>query len=227
MADSLSRPLVFLDFDGTITRQDATDAMLEAFADPQWLEVEAAWSDGRIGSRECLTAQLALVDATREEVDALLDDIDVDEGLVPLLEACASRRVPVHIVSDGFDYCIRRILSRPASIPVPYLDRVEIVSSHLEWTGRRWAVSFPYSEASCVHGCGTCKPATMARLNPEGRPTIFVGDGLSDRFAAACATRVFAKHALAGYCTQEGIAYTAYDNLAEIAACVDRERVAL
>ncbi|HEV3139932.1 MAG TPA: HAD-IB family phosphatase [Vicinamibacterales bacterium] len=227
MADPVTRPVVFLDFDGTITRQDATDALLEAFADPRWLDVETAWKNGRIGSRECLTAQMALVDATRGDVDAVLDGIEVDGSLVPLIAACAARRVRVHIVSDGFDYCIRRILSRPALRLAPYLERVEIVSSHLDSTGRRWTASFPFAAASCVHGCGTCKPAAMARLNPEGRPTIFVGDGLSDRFAAACATRVFAKNALAAYCAEQRIAYTFYDNLGEIAAQLDQEKVTL
>src|SRR5438876_1154800 len=47
-------PTIFLDFDGTITRRDAIDAILDAYADPQWLDIEDAWKSGRIGSRECL-----------------------------------------------------------------------------------------------------------------------------------------------------------------------------
>ena len=57
------RPTLFVDFDGTITCRDTTDAVLEAFADPSWLAVEREWVAGRIGSRACLTAQMALVDA--------------------------------------------------------------------------------------------------------------------------------------------------------------------
>src|SRR5437773_924927 len=88
-------------------------SILEAFADPAWLEIEDAWLSGRIGSRECLTRQMALVSATRDQVDQLLDEIGVDPGFAMLLETCAARAVPVHIVSDGFDYCIDRILGRP------------------------------------------------------------------------------------------------------------------
>src|SRR2546427_10001143 len=96
------RAVVFLDFDGTITLRDATDAILEAFADPAWLEIEDAWLSGRIGSRECLARQMALVSATRDQVDRLLDDIGVDPGFPLLLDTCAARAVPVHIVSHGF-----------------------------------------------------------------------------------------------------------------------------
>jgi 2-hydroxy-3-keto-5-methylthiopentenyl-1-phosphate phosphatase len=205
--------IVFLDFDGTITRRDATDAILATYADPQWLRIEEEWKAGRIGSRQCLTAQMALVNATREEIDALLDDIEIDEGLVTLLATCATPRVPVHIVSDGFDYCIQRILSRPSLDLAPYLARVQIVSSHLEPHGRRWDVGFGQP---CVHGCGTCKVATMARLNTDGGLTVFVGDGLSDAHAAAVADLVFAKDGLATYCDEQAIAYTAYDTLAAV-----------
>lgn len=54
---------------------------------------------------------MALVRASRKQIDALLDEIGIDEGLVALLQMCAMQDIPAHIVSDGFDYCIRRILS--------------------------------------------------------------------------------------------------------------------
>src|SRR5690349_16977156 len=105
------RPTLFLDFDGTISQRDAVDAILEEFADPRWLAVEEQWKAGRIGSRECLRAQMALVRATPAEVDALLGSIKVDRGFAPLLETCEALGVPVHIVSDGMNYCIRRVLA--------------------------------------------------------------------------------------------------------------------
>jgi len=43
------KPVLFLDFDGTITRRDAVDAILEKFADPRWLAIEEDWKSGRIG----------------------------------------------------------------------------------------------------------------------------------------------------------------------------------
>src|SRR2546427_23780 len=120
-------PTIFLDFDGTITTRDVTDAILERFADPDWLRVEEAWKTGLIGSRECLTAQMALVRATQRQINSLLDDIDIDTGFVKLLTWCSTRRVPLHIVSDGFDYCIERILGRPSLNLGRHLRRTQIV----------------------------------------------------------------------------------------------------
>src|SRR5947208_12784471 len=56
-------PIVFCDFDGTITQVDVTDAILERLADPQWRDLERAWVRGEIGSRERLARQMAVVPA--------------------------------------------------------------------------------------------------------------------------------------------------------------------
>ena len=52
---------IVCDFDGTVTRTDAVDNILERFADPSWEAIEDEWLSGKIGSRECLGRQLALV----------------------------------------------------------------------------------------------------------------------------------------------------------------------
>src|SRR5215510_9026721 len=113
MTDS-QRPkaVLFLDFDGTITYRDVVDVILETCADPKWLLYEAAWRAGRLGSRDCLHAQMSLVHVTRQQLDRLLDSIAVDEGLLELIELCAAQKIPAHIISDSFDYCVNRILSR-------------------------------------------------------------------------------------------------------------------
>ena len=66
---------ITIDFDGTVTLGDVTQLVLERFADPKWLEVEAEWVAGRIGSRECLARQAALLSASPGEIDALLDAV--------------------------------------------------------------------------------------------------------------------------------------------------------
>src|SRR6266851_9055297 len=216
------RAIVFLDFDGTITVRDATDAILDAFADRAWLDIEEAWVAGRIGSRECLAAQIALVTATQDQVDHLLDGIDIDPGLASLLVACAAGRTPVHIISDGFDYCIERILGRRDQNFRAQLTGSHIVSSSLQPDGLRWRAAFQHPPAPCAHGCATCKPAAMERLNPSGALTVFVGDGFSDRHAAQCADVVFAKDKLASFCEKASIPYAPFDTLSAVATDIQR-----
>jgi 2,3-diketo-5-methylthio-1-phosphopentane phosphatase len=218
---SRQTPILFLDFDGTISARDAIDAILEEFADPRWLVVEEDWRAGRIGSRECLSEQMALVRATPAELNALLDTIKVDRGFASLLEACAGLRVPVHVISDGFDYCIRRILRSAGPRVARALDDVRIFSSRLKPEGNRWRVEFPYFAEGCAHGCATCKPEVMRCLNRAGTQAVFVGDGLSDRYAAESADIIFAKGKLVDYCRTHGVAHVAYEDLGKVATYLE------
>ena len=213
--------ILILDFDGTTTRQDAVDAILEAYADPAWLIFEEEWRKGRIGSRDCLRAQISLLRVTREELNALLDEIEVDDGLESLLQMCAIRNIPAHIVSDGFDYCIRRILGRAGSkVPALLRDR-RVCASRIEPRGKLWRIDFPFFYQTCAHGCATCKPAVMRLLNPAGARVVFVGDGLSDQYAVAAADLVFAKNSLATYCMEHSIEYVPYRTLTDVREYLD------
>ncbi|PYV20804.1 MAG: 2,3-diketo-5-methylthio-1-phosphopentane phosphatase, partial [Acidobacteria bacterium] len=113
MSDDLwTRPIVFCDFDGTVTQIDVTDEILTRLADPAWRDVEQEWVRGEIGSRECLERQMALVRASARELKALIDAIPVDPGFVDFCRFVEDRALPFYVVSDGFDYVIRRVLRR-------------------------------------------------------------------------------------------------------------------
>ncbi|HEX9628742.1 MAG TPA: HAD-IB family phosphatase [Pyrinomonadaceae bacterium] len=216
------KAILFLDFDGTITQRDAVDAILEVYADPKWLELEAEWRAGRMGSRECLQAQMALVYASRKQLDSLLDEIEIDDGLTSLLELCAVHEIPTHIISDGFDYCIRRILTRSNKRVHALLRGARICASRLEARGNLWRTGFPFFHQTCAHGCATCKPAVMRLLNPANAPAIFVGDGLSDQYAVESADLVFAKNGLASYCRDNSVEHISFNDLREVARHLDR-----
>ncbi len=220
------KAILFLDFDGTITQRDAVDAILEVYADPKWLALEAEWRAGRMGSRDCLRAQMGLVRATRQQLDSLLDEIDIDEGLTSLLELCAIHDIPTHIISDGFDYCVRRILSRANRRVHALLRGARVCASRLEARGGQWRTGFPFFHQTCAHGCATCKPAVMRLLNPANVPAIFVGDGLSDQYAVESADLVFAKNGLATYCAENSVEYVSFNDLGAVAWRLDRWLVA-
>jgi len=211
------KAVLFLDFDGTITRRDAVDAILEVYADSKWLAIEEEWRAGRIGSRDCMRAQMALVRATRKQLDELLDTIAIDDGLKPLLQVCALHNIPVHVISDGFDYCLRRILLRHGNGTRALLRGARICASRLAARGSLWRTEFPFFYQTCAHGCATCKPAVMRLLNNTNAPAVFVGDGLSDQYAVECADLVFAKSGLAEYCRGRSIKHISFNDLGEVA----------
>ncbi len=210
-----SKPVVFCDFDGTITLSDVTDQILTELAHPSWREVEQEWFRGLIGSRECLERQMTLVEASAEELNALVDTIPVDPAFAGLYRFAWKRAVPFYVLSDGFDYVIRRILKR-AGLNGHALNGKHLYASTLRIEGRRLVTSYPHGAQPCAHGCATCKAAVIRRLGRGRHPVVFIGDGLSDRFAVEEADVVFAKRQLAQYCREQGIPCRPFKTFQEI-----------
>jgi 2,3-diketo-5-methylthio-1-phosphopentane phosphatase len=194
----MARAKVLLDFDGTVTVKDTVDAILERFAEPAWRDVEEDWKDGKIGSRECLAKQTALIRATPKEIDSLIDEIEIDPGFDEFMQTCKRLDVDVTIVSDGYRRSIERVLDR-AGCALPSRSGV------LEYRGRRrWKLTSPVSRADCSSGSNTCKCMVASETNV---PTILIGDGRSDFCVANEVNLVLAKGSLARHCAENEICY--------------------
>ena len=188
---------ITIDFDGTVTLGDTTDLMLERFADPNWREVEAEWVAGRIGSRECLARQAALLRASPDEIDALLDTVETDPGFPHFVQEARALGATPKIVSDGFDRFIEPILAR---IGV----KISLQSNRLIPTSlRSWRAEFPHVNPDCRSESGVCKCASAA----AGKFRLLIGDGRSDFCVAQEADLVFAKGALVEFCREQNIPY--------------------
>jgi 2-hydroxy-3-keto-5-methylthiopentenyl-1-phosphate phosphatase len=123
----------------------------------------------------------------------------------------------LYVVSDGFDYVIRRVLEH-SGVNGSLSNGSHLFSSALRIEGNRLITSFPHSPEPCEHGCATCKTAIIRRLGQNYRPVIFIGDGFSDRFAVEISDVVFAKRQLLAYCRERGIACTPFETFADIQA---------
>jgi len=199
-------PLVLVDFDGTIVRQDVTDLILERFALPEWQAIERDWVAGRIGSRECLARQIDLVRATDRDLDDLIAEVEIDPAFPTFVALCAELGFRIVIASDGLDRVITAVLSR-ARLDLNY------VSNRLVQVGAdRWRLDFPHFDGACRASSGTCKCAIS---RPHAAPTILVGDGRSDFCVAAQARWVLAKGQLAGHCRRNSIAHLPIESLSD------------
>jgi 2,3-diketo-5-methylthio-1-phosphopentane phosphatase len=208
-------PVVFCDFDGTITQVDVTDQILTQLAHPSWREIEQEWMLGLIGSRECLERQIALVDAPLEELHSVIDAVAIDQEFPEFCKFARRRHLPLYILSDGFDEVIRRVFER-AGVERHFRSGSNLFASALRVEGRRLAPSFPHLPEVCAHGCATCKAALIRRLQEGRRPVIFIGDGMSDRFAVEEADIVFAKRHLLAHCRENGIECHPFESFKDI-----------
>ena len=199
---------VFCDFDGTISIKDTTDEILTRFAQPEWEAIEDSWKKGEIGSAECMRRQIALICASKQELDSALDSVPIDMSFIEFVHFCNAQGAPVTVISDGVDYFIHRILKRY------HLDHLPVIANHLTITAEeKYVLSTPHSNPACGTAAGVCK---CAKVGAHSGTRVFVGDGRSDFCAVTKADFVFAKTALATHCEQQEIAYIPYQSFADI-----------
>ena len=195
-----------IDFDGTIALEDTTDVLLDRRAEPAWLDVEKEWLAGRIGSRECLARQAALIRATPEELDAALLDVAIDPDFTPFVAAASRAGATMQVVSDGFDRCIFPLLAT-AEVRLP------VTCNRLRPTGgNRWTAEFPSFAPDCQRGSGVCK-CEAARTK---RMLVLIGDGRSDFCLASRADVVLAKGKLAAHCAENNHPFTPINSFADV-----------
>jgi 2-hydroxy-3-keto-5-methylthiopentenyl-1-phosphate phosphatase len=197
-------PIIFCDFDGTITLRDVTDEILKRLARPGWLNFERMWAKGIIGSRECLERELALVTTTPSELDTLIDSIPIDPHFAGFLEFVRTRSIPFIVASDGLDYVIRRVLRR-SGVRGQLQNGKDFFSSAVQLKDDGLCISFPHASADCTHGCATCKPVIIRSNRTRHWPVVYLGDGLSDRHAVAEADFVYARRPLLDECQRRFI----------------------
>jgi len=200
---------IVCDFDGTITRTDVIDSILQRFADPSWEAIENAWLAGDIGSRECLGRQLSLVKATPSELLDLFDSIEIDPHFPDFVDHVIGLGASLEVVSDGIEQAIARILARH------YVSLLPILANRLRQVDHsHWRIDFPHASDACRAAAGNCK----CRSAPLARRVLVIGDGQSDLCVAATADFVFAKDRLAEHCERHGIAHARFDSFAELPA---------
>lgn len=207
------KPIILCDFDGTISLKDVTDILLTHFGKDGYEELEEQWVAGVIGSQECMSKQIALLDASLEELDEVLSQVKIDPSFKAFVNKAHSENIAVHVVSDGLDYAIQSILKRNGleSLPV-------FANKLLHDNERNWRLTFPYANANCVKASGNCKCNHLKQQRKHFNQVFYVGDGTSDFCVSNKVDLVLAKDKLIGYCEKNAIDHIAINNFADAIA---------
>lgn len=197
------------DFDGTITKKDVGFHIYTHFGDERWEEINKSWRRGEISSKDCLIGEYSLMDASEDEVREYTLKMEIDPGFIEIVNTCKENSIPLAVVSDGFDFYINTILEKYG------LFDIEVFCNKLIFKGRKVELSFPYYEQGCGI-CGNCKKLHVKNFRNKYKKVIYVGDGLSDKYAAQFSDIVFAKGELAEYLFEKGIKFIKFQSLSEV-----------
>jgi 2,3-diketo-5-methylthio-1-phosphopentane phosphatase len=199
----------FVDFDGTITKVDTCNAMVEAFAAPGWEALNELWEKKQLSTEACANETFKLFHADLDDLRRLLDRVEIDDCFPAFLETCRERGDRVIVLSDGYDFNIRTIFQKHG-IDLPFY------ANRIVYDGG-FKIECPHLNPDCGN-CGTCKTRLMEELREPGGQTVYIGNGYSDTCPAGHADLVFAKGALYRYCRERGIGAQYFDSFCDIIA---------
>ena len=200
---------VICDFDGTITSIDVGHQVYSRFGDERWREINQRWRRGEISSKDCLIGEYSFIDADEQEVMEHVLEMEIDTGFIDLVKTCKNNDVPIAIASDGFDFYIHALLEKYG------LSDIEVFCNNLAFNGRKVELSFPLYKKGCGV-CGNCKKLHVQKFKNDCRKIIYIGDGLSDRFAARASDVIFAKGELMQYLMDNSVEFIKLIDLGDV-----------
>jgi 2,3-diketo-5-methylthio-1-phosphopentane phosphatase len=208
-ATPTSSVAVLCDFDGTITKGEVLDMLYRQFAGAECWQLVQRWLRGEISTPDEVRGCFASIKATRLEMEAALDTVQVDPSFREFVDFCLGRRYRFAVLSDGFQWYIQYILGRYG------ISGLTIYANQIEFLPDGMRISFPWQSPETPLR-GTSKPAIIRRYQREGCRVVFIGDGPSDIEAAEVAEKVYAKGRLLDYCQKQGIPAIGFTRFADL-----------
>jgi len=203
---------IFLDFDGTITKNDVGEEIFRKFFDEKIVsKIVGDLLADRISSRECWESlcESALIN-DKKKFDNFILSQEIEPTLNRFVEYCEANSFEIFILSDGFDYYIDKILKREN------LSRLKVFSNKLLLNDDGKLIPyFPYYNADC-RSSANCKRNHIIENSGEDDYTVFIGDGNSDIEAIQYVDFIFAKDELLKYCEIQRITYFPFKNFDDV-----------
>jgi 2-hydroxy-3-keto-5-methylthiopentenyl-1-phosphate phosphatase len=194
---ALQRPVIFCDFDGTITVNDNIIQILKHFDPPGWEAIKDDILTQRVSIREGVGHLFSLLPASRceEIVRYAVDSVEIRPGFAEFLRFCREEGIRFLVTSGGIDFFVYPIL-KPFGI-----SEADIYCNGSDFSGKQIRITWPHPcDADCPQGnCGMCKTRVL-RSYPNSRTKIVIGDSITDLAAAKMADLVIARDLLLKKC---------------------------
>lgn len=207
---------IFVDFDGTITREDIGEAIFRKFGNPEIVNrIISELLEDKISSRECWESLCNSADIPDEEVlNNYINQFEIDQSFKTFLDYCSLNDHEVFILSDGFDYYIDKIFSKENFTGLNYF------SNKLELVNGRLKPSFPFFNPEFASSAN-CKRDHILDNSSDEDYTVYIGDGNSDKEAVHYCDFIFAKNDLLRYCEIERISFHPFRNFNDVIEKLD------
>jgi len=208
------KTLVQCDFDGTVTEEDTSFFLLDAFAQGDWRRLLREYKEHRISVGEFNTKAFAMVGADKPALlETLEGKIKVRAGFHELVNYCRRRGFRLVIVSNGLDFYIEATLKDLG------LNNLEVHAARASFHPEGMEVQYVGPDGKRLED-GFKEAYTQSFLK-LGYRVIYVGNGDSDFAPAKYAHHIFATGQLLAYCRENNLNYKSFENFIDVVSDID------
>ncbi|QKS69881.1 2-hydroxy-3-keto-5-methylthiopentenyl-1-phosphate phosphatase [Paenalkalicoccus suaedae] len=179
-------PIIFCDFDGTITTKDNIIAIMKEFAPPKWEPIKDDILAQRVSIKEGVGRMFDLLDTSKkQEIISFVQQSTIRDGFADFVAHTNKEDIPLHIVSGGIDFFVQPMLES-------YELNGNIYCNGSDFSGDTIRITWPHAcDDQCDNDCGCCKPSILRTYPKNDYYRIVIGDSITDLEAAKLADHVF------------------------------------
>ncbi|WP_203363678.1 2-hydroxy-3-keto-5-methylthiopentenyl-1-phosphate phosphatase [Bacillus sp. REN10] len=211
----LKQPIIFCDFDGTVTKKDNIASIMERFAPPEWEELKDAVLAQELSIQEGVGQMFALLSPSLRQdiVSFVLETAEFREGFSDFVQYAKQQDIPLYIVSGGINFFVKPLLESFNSIAGVYCNEAD-------FSGDTIQIQWPHlcDEQCSNQHCGCCKPTIIRQLSNADTHAIVIGDSVTDLQAAKIADTVIARDYLSKKCAELLIPFQPFETFYD---CID------
>lgn len=193
-----TKTIVQCDFDGTITEEDESFLLLDAFAGKNWRQIFDEYKEGKISVGAFNARAFTMIKADKQTMlDFVQRNKKVRPGFQELVSYCRNKSIRLVIVSNGLDFYIEAILKDIG------MDGIEVFAAKTWFYPGGLDVKYIGPNGNELQN--SFKEAHTKAFLSQGYRVIYVGNGPSDMPPAKLAHRIFARDGLLELCRDENL----------------------
>ncbi len=208
----IKKILIQCDFDGTVTVDDISFMLLDAFATGDWRTLDDEYTAGKITVGEFNDRAFAMLRVGKEEMlDYLKGKVVIRDRFKEFVKLCKKKGIRLVIVSNGWDFYVKQILGDIG------IKDVEYHSAETYFENGKLQVRYIGPEGQVVDT--EFKEKYVRKFSSEGYDVVYVGNGTSDLSPAKGARQIFATDSLLENCRKAGISclpFTTFDEICQV-----------
>lgn len=202
----MNKPIIFCDFDGTITNTDNIIAIMKRFAPQGWEEIKDDILSQRLTIKDGVSQLFSLLPSNmRDEITTfILSHAVIRDGFKEFVDYTKQRDIPLFIISGGIEFFVEPLLDGLIPTENIYCNGSDFSKEHIQ-------ILWPHScDEHCENGCGCCKPTLIRKLANMDDYKIVIGDSITDLQAAKLADHVIARDFLLEKCKELDLRHSAF-----------------